>query len=71
MDKLPLPLKVLILDAESASAKVLKTIIETKPDIETVHIFDQTEAANCPYSAHRGIREHNRRPLDVFSTSWR
>ncbi len=46
MEKLPLPLRVLILDNDSASAKVLKAIIETKSDIVAVQTVDRTEIAN-------------------------
>lgn len=46
MRNLPLPLQIVILDTDIASAGALKAIIETKPDIEEVRIFNQTRTAN-------------------------
>jgi len=46
MLNLPLPLKIAVLDTDTASAGVLKAILETKPDIEEVRIFTHTKTAN-------------------------
>jgi hypothetical protein len=41
MKSLPLSLKVVILDKDTTSAKILKAVIETNPDMDEVAVFDQ------------------------------
>jgi CheY-like chemotaxis protein len=63
VEKLPVPLKVVILDSDASSAKVLKAVVESKPDIEAV------ETSATPQAADRLFREQgfNSLFIDVFS----
>lgn len=63
MNRLPLPLRIVILTADLASARVLKTIIETKPDIEAVEIHSQPDIADSTFRDNG----FNSLFIDVFS----
>jgi hypothetical protein len=63
VEKLPVPLKIVILDSDISSAKVLKAVVESKLDIEAVETFDVPRAADRLFS-EQGF---NSLFIDVFS----
>lgn len=63
MVKLPIKLKVAIMDSDTITANALKTVIKMKPDIEEVEIFDSFERIDraFKYQGFKGLF------IDIFS----